>query len=112
MMNIRKEVTMKYLIHEVVHCRRGKVPEVLQDLKIINQALLNMGLITTSGRFYADFSDRFDTVVFDQETESLDTYFNAEREFYKNMDQESRDLIDRINNNTVSGYRQMFEVLE
>jgi hypothetical protein len=103
---------MKYLIHEVVHCRRGKVPEVLQDLKIINQALLNMGLITTSGRFYADFSDRFDTVVFDHETESLDKYFNAEREFYQNMDQESRDLIDRINNNTVAGYRQTFEVLE
>jgi hypothetical protein len=103
---------MKYLIHEVMHCRRGKVPEVLQDLKIVNQALLNMGLITTSGRFYADFSDRFDTIVFDQETESLDKYLDAERGFYKNMDQESRDMVDRVNNNTAAGYRQIFEVLE
>jgi hypothetical protein len=102
---------MKYLIHEVMHCRRGKVPEVLQDLKIVNQALLNMGLIT-GGRFYADFSDRFDTIVFDQETDSLDKYFDAERGFYKNMRQESRDMVDRVNNNTASGYRQIFEVLD
>jgi hypothetical protein len=103
---------MKYLIHEVMHCGRGKVPEILQDLKIVNQALLNMGLITTSGRFYVDFSDRFDTIVFDQETDSLDKYFNAEREFYKDMDPDSRAMIDRVNNNTVAGYRQIFEVLE
>jgi hypothetical protein len=102
---------MKYLIHEVMHCRRGKVPEVLQDLKIVNQALLNMSLIT-SGRFYADFSDRFDTIVFDQETDSLDKYLDAERGFYKEMDQESRDMVDRVNNNTATGYRQIFEVLE
>jgi hypothetical protein len=75
---------MKYLIHEVMHCRRGKVPEVLQDLKITNQALLNMGLIT-GGRFYVDCSDRFDTLVFDQETDSLDKYLDTERGFYKNM---------------------------
>jgi len=100
-----------YLIHEVMHCRRGKVPEVLKDLKIVNQFLTSHGLIK-NGKLYLDFSDRMDTIVFDHETDSLDQYFAAERGAYVNPSPEFQSLADRVNSNTVVGSRQIFEVVE
>ena len=102
---------MTYLIHEVFHCRRGMVPEVLKDLKTVNQFLTSHGL-TKNGKIGLDFSDRMDTIVFDSETDSLDKYFGAERAAYVNPSPEFRALADRVNSNTVSGSRQIFEVVE
>ena len=102
---------MTYLIHEVFHCRRGMVPEVLQDIKTVNQFLTSYGLIK-NGKIYLDFSDRMDTIVYDCETDSLDQYFAAERAAYVEPSPEFRALADRVNGNTASGSRQIFEVVE
>ena len=101
---------MTYLIHEVMQCRRGKAPEVLECLKAVNDFLTGAGLIK-NGKIYADFSDRMDTLIFDHETDSLDKYFEAERGAYVSPSAEFQGLVDAMNSNTVNGYRQIFEVL-
>ena len=102
---------MTYLIHEVFHCRRGMVPEVLKDIKAVNQMLTSYSLIK-NGKIYLDFSDRMDTIVYDHETDSLDQYFAGERGAYVDPAPDFRALADRVNGNTVSGSRQIFEVVE
>jgi hypothetical protein len=94
-----------------MHCRRGKVPEVLKDLKFVNQFLTGHGLIK-NGKIYLDISDRMDTIVFDHETDSLDQYYTAQRGAYVSPSPEFRALVDRVNSNTVVGSRQIFEVVE
>ncbi len=52
---------MKYMQREVMHCRRGKAPEVVEDLKAINQVFVDMG--NTTGKIYVDITGRYDTVI-------------------------------------------------
>ena len=67
---------MTYLIHEVMQCRRGKAPEVLECLKAVNEFLTGAGLIK-NGKIYADFSDR----TFDQRRGSVGLYSISWRSF-------------------------------
>ena len=98
-----------FLQREVMHCQRGKVPEILADLKVINQIFVNMG--NTTGKIYVDITGRFDTVVHEVEVESLDQFFTFERGIYVDPDEDTRRLIDRINANSVAGYRELYEVI-
>ncbi len=98
-----------FMQREVLHCQRGKAPEIVADLKVLNQIFVNMG--NTTGKIYVDITGRYDTVIWEIEVESLDQFFTFEREFYVDMDENSRRLIDRVNANTVAGYRELYEVI-
>ena len=98
-----------FLQREVVHCQRGKVPEILADMKAINQIFINMG--NTTGKIYVDITGRFDTVVHEVEVESLDQFFTFERGVYVNPDEQTRGLIDRFNANSVARYRELYEII-
>ena len=50
-------------------------------------------------------------MIWEIEVESLDKFFSAERGVYVDPDENTRRLIDRINANTVAGYRELYEVI-
>ena len=57
-----------YMIREVWYCKRGKAPEIAEDMKKANQLFVSQG--NTTGRILVDVSGRMDTVVFQFEVES------------------------------------------
>ena len=101
---------MKYMIRDVFTCKRGKVPEYLELLKVVIGALKAAGI--TEHKVYADIAESMDTIFHEMEVDSLDEYFNTERGFFVNMDAEMQGLVDAYNEVTVSGRREIFEVLD
>ena len=100
---------MKYMIREVFHCQRGKVPEIVNDLKIIVDILKSQGI--PDHKIYVDITERMDTVVHEYEVDSLDQYFAGQRGFYVKLAPEAKQLIDHYNSNTVAGRREIYEVI-
>ncbi len=98
-----------HMMHQVWHARRGKAPEIVEDLKAINGILISMG--NTTGRIYVDMTGRFDTVVWNLEVESLDEYYKLERGVYVEPDPETARLFAHLNENTVMGSREIYEVI-
>ena len=90
-----------FMQREVMHYQRGKEPENVEDLKVINQLFVKTG--NSTGKIYVDITGRYDTVIWEIEVESLDKFFSAERGVYVDPDENTRRLIDRINANTVAG---------
>ncbi len=98
-----------YMIRHVWNCARGKGPEFLEAVKVVKGGYASAG--NTSGKIYVDYAGRMDTVVFEVEFESLDQYFTSQRGFYVNIDPEGTELIGRMNENTVEGNREIWEVI-
>ena len=98
-----------FMQREVLHCQRGKATENVADLKVINQIFVGMG--NSTGKIYVDITGRYDTVVWEIELESLDQFFSFERGIYVDRDEDTGRLIDRLNANTVAGYRELYEVI-
>ena len=101
---------MKYMIRDVFTCKRGRVPEYLELLKIVVGYMRGIGI--TEHKVYADIAESMDTIFHEMEVDSLDEYFNTERGFFVNMDAEMQGLVDAYNEVTVSGRREIFEVLD
>jgi hypothetical protein len=100
---------MRYMIREVFHCKRGKVPVILDDVKIIIEFMKSQGI--TDHKLYVDIAQDMDTVFHEYEVDSLDQYFAAERGVFVNPTPEIRQLIDHYNDNTVAGRREIYEVI-
>ena len=101
---------MKYMIHDVLICKRGKVPEYLELLKIVIGGMKAAGY--TEHKVYADIAESMDTTFHEMEVDSLDAYFEMERGFFVDMNAETKGLVDAYNDITVSGRREIFEVLD
>lgn len=100
---------MRYMIREVFECKRGQAPEIVNDLKIIVDALKSQGI--PDHKIYVDITDRMDTVIHEYEVDSLDQYFTNQRGFYVDLAPETRQLVDHYNANTVAGRREIYEVI-
>ena len=100
---------MRYMIREVFHCKRGKVPVILDDVKIIIEFMKGQGI--TAHKLYVDIAQDMDTVFHEYEVDSLDQYFAFERGVFVNPAPETRQLIDHYNDNTVAGRREIYEVI-
>ena len=98
-----------YMIREVWYCKRGKAPEIAEDMKKANQLFVSQG--NTTGRILVDVSGRMDTVVFQFEVESLDRFFARfhEPEPYPGID--LTQLADHLHDNTVQGTVEIYEVV-
>ena len=101
---------MRYMIRDVFTCKRGKVPEYLELLKIVIGAMKAAGV--TEHKVYADIAESMDTIFHEMEVDSLDSYFEMERGFFVDMDAETKGLVDAYNDVTVAGRREIFEVLD
>jgi hypothetical protein len=99
-----------YMIRGTWRAQRGKAPEIIAALKIVNQTITaNDGF--SNGKIYADMSGPFDTVVWQFEAESLDKFYQAERGVFVNPDADTQRLIDTLNGSTVEGRREIYEVI-
>ena len=101
---------MKYMIRDVFTCKRGKVPEYLESLKVVIAFMRSVGM--TEHKVYADIAESMDTIFHEYEVDSLDQYFTMERGFFVDMDEDTQGLVNAINDVTVSGRREIFEVLD
>ena len=100
---------MKYMIRETYTCQRGKVPEYVECLKVIIDAQKSSGI--SFHKLMVDITHQLDTVYHEYEVDRVDKYFEWQRGFYANIDPQSQQLVDKINDCTVSGHREIFEVL-
>ena len=100
---------MRYMIREVFHCKRGKVPVILDDVKIIIEFMKSQGI--TDHKLYVDIAQDMVTVFHEYEVDSLDKYFAFERGVFVNPTPETRQLVDHYNDNTVAGRREIYEVI-
>ena len=98
-----------YMVRHVWNCARGKGPEFLEGVKVVNGEYAHMG--NTSGKIYVDYAGRMDTVVWEVEVESLDEYFTGQRGFYANIGPEAAQMIAGMNENSVEGNREIYEVI-
>ena len=98
-----------YMMRIVWKCARGKVPECLEVVKEVRASWARDG--NPTGKIYADFTDRMDTIAFEIEVESLDEYFNNQRSNYDELRPEIVESVRQFNINTVEGNRQVWEVI-
>jgi hypothetical protein len=107
---VRGGQVMRYMIRNVFNCKRGQVPVVLDDLKVVIEVMKSQGI--TDHKVYVDIAQTMDTVFHRQcEVDSLDRYFDFERGVYINPEEQVRALLERYNANTVSGRREIYEVI-
>jgi hypothetical protein len=106
---VRGGQVMRYMIRNVFNCKRGQVPVVLDDLKVVIEVMKSQGI--TDHKVYVDIAQTMDTVFHQCEVDSLDRYFDFERGVYINPEEQVRALLERYNANTVSGRREIYEVI-
>jgi len=98
-----------YMVRIVWKCARGKVPECLEMVKEVRASWASDGNAT--GKIYADYTDRMDTIAFEIEVGSLDQYFGNQRSNYDELSPETIESVRQFNSNTVEGNRQIWEVI-
>ncbi len=98
-----------YMLREVCTAQRGKAPEVVEAFRMLDQVLEQAGGYTNR-RIYVDYAGPMDTVVYQYEMESLDAYFTMERAVFD--DPQAKPLIDALNTNARSGYKEIYEVIQ
>jgi hypothetical protein len=98
-----------YMLREVYTAERGRAPEVVETFRMLDKALEQAGGYTNR-RIYVDYAGAMDTVVYQVEMESLDTYFTMERAVFD--DPQAKPLIDAFNTNARSGYKEIYEVIQ
>lgn len=99
-----------YMLREVLHAERGKSPEIVAAFTSLDQWFEKAGY--TNRRIYVDYTGPMDTVVYQWELESLDQYFAMERGTFVEPDEDTQALIDAMNTNARSGYKEIYEVIE
>ena len=98
-----------YMVRIVWKCARGKVPECLEVVKEVRASWARDG--NKTGKIYADYTDRMDTIAFEIEVESLDQYFGNQRSNYDELSPETIESVRQFNSNTVEGSSQIWEVI-
>ncbi|MFI1357550.1 hypothetical protein ACH4TV_28785 [Streptomyces sp. NPDC020898] len=97
-----------YMMREVYQAERGKAPEIVAAFKTLTKMFEEAGY--ANRRIYVDYAGPMDTVVCQWEFDSLDQYFSMERASF--VDPNAQSLIDTLNSNAVSGYKEIYEVIQ
>ena len=99
-----------YMMRLIYHCQRGKSPDVVACLKILNQVYTADGC--KNGKIYVDRMGPMDRAVYEFELESLDQFYTLLRGRYANLSPEAQQLVDSLNEHAVEGARELYEVIE
>jgi hypothetical protein len=99
-----------YMVREVLQAERGKAPEIVTAFKSLDQWFDKAGF--TNRRIYVDYTGPMDTVVYQWEVGSLDEYFAMERGAFVEPDEDTQALIDAMNANAASGFKEIYEVVD
>lgn len=95
-------------MREVYRAERGKAPEIVAAFKTLTKVFEEAGY--TNRRIYVDYAGPMDTVVCQWEFDSLDQYFTMERGSF--TDENAQSLINTLNSNATSGYKEIYEVIQ
>ena len=101
---------MKYLIRHTYQCKRGQGPVYLENLKVLLNILRKEGMADT--KVCVDVTAGMDMVVWDLEVDSLDQFYAFQRAGYVDPDEQSSAYVKGMNESTVSGSRDIFEILD
>ena len=85
------------------------MPECLEMVKEVRESWASDG--NTTGKIYADYTDRMDTIAFEIEVESLDEHFNNQRSNYDELSPQTEESVRQFNSDTIEGNRQIWEVI-
>ena len=99
-----------YMLRQIFNCKRGKASEIVEIVQAFNQAFMAYEGFK-NGRIYVDMTGRMDTVIYQSEVESLDNFYKLERGLFVNPDEDTIRMIDTLNENTVEGCREIYEVI-
>ena len=99
-----------YMLRQFFNCKRGKAPEIVEIVQTFNQVFMTKEGFG-NGRIYVDMTGRMDTVIYQFEVESLDNFYKLERGLFVNPDEDTIRMIDNLNENTVEGRREIYEVI-
>jgi hypothetical protein len=99
-----------YMMREVFQAQRGKASEIVAGFKALDMAFEEAGY--KNRRIYVDCTGPMDTVVYQWEVDSIDQYFTMERGYFVNPDADTQALIDALNSNAKSGYKEIYEVVQ
>lgn len=96
-----------YLIREVMHCKPGKVREMVEKFQGLSAAAESMGY--EGFRIYTDVSgERFWTAVLESEVESLDEFREMEEAIMANED--AKAAMDGYHALVQKGRREIYKV--
>ncbi len=96
-----------YVIHEVMHCKPGKVREMVQRFQKLNAIAPRLGL--KPSRILTDVSgEPFWTIVGLTEVDSLEDFFRSMEKFF--ADDEARRIMEGYHDLVVSGRREIYKV--
>ena len=93
----------------VVKCR---VPILIITLLLMIPAVLGMVGTRINYDMLNYLPSDMDTVIGQWEFDSLDQYFAMERQFFVNPDENAQALIDTMNHNAKTGYKEIYEVVQ
>lgn len=95
------------LIREVMHCRPGKVREMVDKFKGLSAAAQQMGF--PPFRIYTDVSaEQFWTVVLQGEAENVGAFLDMERTVMANA--QAQKAMEGYHDLVVSGRREIYQV--
>jgi hypothetical protein len=96
-----------YVIREVVHCRPGKVREMVQKFRGISTAMKDMGLEPL--RLLTDVTgEPFWTIVAEAKVEAIDDFFAAEHKLMAN--EALREAMADYHDLVDSGRREIYRI--
>ena len=101
---------MRYLIRHTYQCKRGQGPVYLENLKVLLNILRSEGM--PDSKVCVDVTSSMDMVVWDLEVDSLDQFYAFQRAGYVEPDEQSSAYVKGMNESTVSGSRDIFEILD
>jgi heme-degrading monooxygenase HmoA len=98
-----------FLIREVLHCKPGKVGELIEKFKTVGKVMQSMGI--QPFRLFTDMSgERFWTLVLESEFETLDAYEEMESRILAN--EEVRQAMAGYHDLVENGRREIYRVVE
>ena len=98
-----------FLIREVLHCRPGKVGELIKRFKALGKVMEDAGV--EPFRLFTDVSgERFWTLVLETEVETLDAHHEMESQLMSK--DEARQAMAGYHDLVENGHREIYKVVE
>ena len=98
-----------YLVREIMHCKPGKVGEMIKRFKQMQPLMKEVGM-TESARIMTDMAggEPFWTLVWEQETPSLEKYLDLTRQTMS--DPRMQKIMEGYHDFVESGRREIYKV--
>lgn len=96
-----------YLVREIMHCKPGKVKDMMNKFKSVSGLMSKMGM--KPFRLYTDVSgQRFWTIIAETEVETIDTFMGDMEKVMSN--DEARKIMTGYHDFVEEGRREIYQV--